>query len=258
MLAGILIAIVVVAGLAFALPWVASQRTPDDELEGDPTERFSNSMRILRHDVLEYGSDQEKAKVSTPLTRRADLTELRLIARQAANRRLVVMGTLLAAGVTLVVLSVLGITPWWSVAIPGGLLVAFVAVARFSVVAMHRSLDARAAALQGGFDDAEDTTVITLTDGEATESVEISVDLAMPPTIGALWDPIPVTPSTYVSQPLLPRTVRTIDLSAPVVASSLVVPTADHPSTEAEETGEIAGVRPEQSNVRSFRRAVGE
>ena len=142
-------------------------------------------------------------------------------------------------------------------AIPAGLLVAFVAVARFSVVAMHRSLDARAAALQEGFDEAEDTTVIDLTDAEATESVEISVDLTVPPTLGALWDPIPVTPSTYVSQPLLPRTVRTIDLSAPVVAS-VVVPTADHPSADAEESGEIAAPA-DDSNLRPFRpRAVGE
>jgi hypothetical protein len=256
-LAGILIAIVVVAGLAFALPWVGAQQRPDDELEGDPTERFSNSVRILRHDVLEYGAGQDTIKVSTPLTRRADLTELRLVARQAARRRLVVMGALLVATLTLVGLSAFGITPWWPVAIPAGLLVAFVAVARFSVVAMHRSLDARAAALQEGFDEAEDTTVIDLTDAEATESVEISVDLTVPPTLGALWDPIPVTPSTYVSQPLLPRTVRTIDLSAPVVAS-VVVPTADHPSADAEESGEIAAPA-DDSNLRPFRpRAVGE
>ncbi len=257
MLAGILIAIVVVAGLAFALPWVGAQRRPDEELEGDPAERFSNSVRILRHDVLEYGAEQETIKVSTPLTRRADLTELRLIARQAARRRLVVMGTLLAAALALVGLSAFGLTRWWSVAIPMVALVAFVAVARFSVVAMHRSLDARAASLREGFDEAEDTTVIDLTDAEATESVEISVDLTVPPTIGALWDPIPVTPSTYVSQPLLPRTVRTIDLSAPV-APSVVVPTADHPSADAEESGEIAAPA-DDSNLRPFRpRAVGE
>ena len=138
-------------------------------------------------------------------------------------------------------------TSWWTVAIPGGLLVAFVAVARFSVVAMHRSLDARAAALDKGFDDAEDTTVIDLTDAEETHSVEISVDLSVPPSIGPLWDPIPVTPATYVSQPLLPRTVRTIDLSAPVVAAP-VVPTADGPAA-AEEPAEAAPLRP---------RAVGE
>ena len=32
---------------------------------------------------------------------------------------------------------------------------------------------------------------------------------------GALWDPMPITVPTYVSKPLAPRTVRTIDLSGP-------------------------------------------
>ena len=94
MLAGIIIAVVVCAGLAFALPWVTSQRPADLELEGDPTERFADSMRILRRDVEDYVEDEDLARVSTPLTRRAELNELRLIARQAAKRRLTAPGFL--------------------------------------------------------------------------------------------------------------------------------------------------------------------
>jgi hypothetical protein len=37
---------------------------------------------------------------------------------------------------------------------------------------------------------------------------------------GTLWDPIPITMPTYVSKPLAPRTVRTIDLSGPEMSSS--------------------------------------
>jgi hypothetical protein len=37
---------------------------------------------------------------------------------------------------------------------------------------------------------------------------------------GTLWDPLPVTLPTYVSKPRATRSVRTIDLSAPGVASS--------------------------------------
>ena len=49
-------------------------------------------------------------------------------------------------------------------------------------------------------------------------------------SLGSLWDPIPVTPTTYVSRPLLPRSVRTIDLAAPVASSELGVPvTAERP-----------------------------
>ena len=35
-------------------------------------------------------------------------------------------------------------------------------------------------------------------------------------TTSSLWDPIPVVEPNYMSKPLMPRTVRTIDLSAPV------------------------------------------
>ena len=52
-----------------------------------------------------------------------------------------------------------------------------------------------------------------------------------------LWDPLPITVPTYVSKPLAPRTVRTIDLSAPDVTSSgrqSVPVTADAPEVVVE------------------------
>ncbi len=260
MLAGIIIAVVVCAGLAFALPWVTSQRPADLELEGDPTERFADSMRILRRDVEDYVEDEDLARVSTPLTRRAELNELRLIARQAAKRRLTVVLLLAGAVLVLTVLAFLSIVPWWSLAIPGGLLVVFLAVARFTVVAMHRNLDRRADAVKAGFDEDEDTTTIDVSDLH-TESTEISIELTMPTNMGALWDPVPVSSNNYVSQPLLPRTVRTIDLSAPVTPSSPLIPTADHPAAPVED-GEAtitASADDAASNVMELRpRAVGE
>ena len=66
MLAGILIAIVVIAGIAVALPWVAQQRPADLDLDGDITERFADSMRILRRDVVDYVEEEDAAQVSTP------------------------------------------------------------------------------------------------------------------------------------------------------------------------------------------------
>ena len=241
MLAGILIAIVVVVGLALGLPWVMNAREGEQEFEGDPTERFSDSVRILHREVVDTAPD-DGVQVSTPLTRRADLHELRLISRQAARRRLTVVAVLVGALVTVGILAGAGLASWWGVLVPALLLGAFVAVARFSVVAMRRSLDARSAAVKAGFAEDEDTTVIDLTDREATENIEISIDLSMPTTLGALWDPIPVAPPTYVQQPLLPRTVRTIDLSAPVAPASPLVPTADNPSALVVEDDEATGV----------------
>lgn len=258
MLAGIIIAVVVCAGLAFALPWVSAQRPSDLELEGDPTERFADSMRILRRDVEDFVEDENLASVSTPFTRRAELNELRLIARQAARRRLTVVVVLLGALVILTVLAASNIVAWWTLSVPGGLLVAFLCVARLTVVAMHRSLDRRAAAVNGGFDEHEDTTTIDIGQPES-ESTEISIELTMPTTMGALWDPIPVTPATYVSQPLLPRTVRTIDLSAPVAATSPLVPTADNPAAPVEEGEATIPASGGAANIAEFRpRAVGE
>src|SRR5205823_11117741 len=56
-----------------------------------------------------------------------------------------------------------------------------------------------------------------------------------------LWDPLPITVPTYVSKPLAPRTVRTIDLSAPDVTSSgrqSVPVTADAPAETVAEADE--------------------
>src|SRR5699024_2370131 len=55
------------------------------------------------------------------------------------------------------------------------------------------------------------------------------------PASGALWDPLPITKPTYVSKPLTPRTVRTIDLTgpAPEHAADGMPVTADGPALEA-------------------------
>ena len=47
-LAGILIAIVVVIGLALGLPWVMSAQAAESELEGDPTMRLLSGIVMLR------------------------------------------------------------------------------------------------------------------------------------------------------------------------------------------------------------------
>lgn len=235
MLAGIIIAALLVGGLAFAVPWIASQRQSPDDLAEEPTQRFSNSMRILRRDVIELG---DPSAVSTPLTRASELYGLHMTAKVAARRRLLVLGGLALVGIVLAVLAGFGLLSWWLTLIPAGLIVAFLAVARVSVVGMHWRLDAYAVSLEAGFDDDEDTAAIDVEE-EQSQSTEFSIDLSAPEE-SSVWDPVPVTAPTYVSQPLVPRTVRTIDLSAPVVATDDVVPTADHPDdVVAEESANL-------------------
>lgn len=215
---------IAVLWLVFLVPWlVARAEAPLDD--GDASaEQLTDSGRILRQAVLDY--QPAEADVSTPLTRKAALAELRMVARRAARRRrrvllaLMLTLTLLAAGWAF------SVVPWWTMLVPVGLIGVFLGVARFSVVAMHARLDARAQQIRDGWI-CENTDIMVLADDEESVRLELSVDLATESlSHGSLWEPIPVTAPTYVSAPLVPRTVRTIDLSAPAPAKP-VVPTAD-------------------------------
>jgi len=181
-LAGIVISVLVLAVLAFGLPWLSVHRDDIDALDGDPAERFSGSMRILRENTIaDYDEDEPPVEVSTPLTRRAELTELRLMARAAAMRRrrmVTVLGviTLLCLG-----LSVFNIVPGWAVAIPVVALVAFLVSARAGVKQMHRRFDEKAAQVKAGYTDGESTSMMKAVEEEET-SREFSVDLTAPET----------------------------------------------------------------------------
>jgi len=248
-----------VVWIAYLVPRFVERRNQGVQLDADdPTERFSDSIRFLRTEGL--GEDDsptiDGSEVSTPLTRRAQLAQLRQISRDAAKRRRRVMAVLLAATTGLVIAWSLNALPWWPALIPATLLVVFLCIARFSVVAMQRKLDARAARLVEGWD--EETGVLDLK-SEESPAIEFSVDLTGPAEAvnGSLWEPIPITSPTYVSKPLVPRTVRTIDLSAPEsVVRRPVVPTADPlEDTESMSFDELDAAGETEP---SSQRAVGE
>jgi len=225
-LAGIVISVLVLAVLAFGLPWLSVHKDDLDAIDGDPAERFSGSMRILREHTANY-DDEPPVEVSTPLTRRAELTELRLRARSAAMRRRRMVTMLGSMTLLCLVLSVFNVVPGWAVAIPVVALGAFLVSARVGVKKMHRMLDEKAAQVKAGYVDSESTSTMKAVEEETSH--EFSVDLTAPEKTGPLWDPIPVITPTYVSKPLVPRTVRTIDLSAPVT-NTVIIPTAERPA----------------------------
>ena len=225
-LAGIVISVLVLAVLAFGLPWLSVHKDDLDAIDGDPAERFSGSMRILREHTANY-DDEPPVEVSTPLTRRAELTELRLRARSAAMRRRRMVTMLGSMTLLCLVLSVFNVVPGWAVAIPVVALGAFLVSARVGVKKMHRMLDEKAAQVKAGYVDSESTSMMKAVEEETSH--EFSVDLTAPEKTGPLWDPIPVVTPTYVSKPLVPRTVRTIDLSAPVT-NTVIIPTAERPA----------------------------
>ncbi|MBP2418050.1 hypothetical protein ACFFOM_09405 [Microlunatus capsulatus] len=220
---GVIFGAIAIAWLAYLVPHFVRRR--EEELvvdETDPAARFSESMRVVRHGTAPLLNQDlspiAQYEVSTPLTRRAAIHELRRLEQVAASRRRRVLLVLLALLSAAVGVAAAGTLPWGLVAVPGALLLAFLTVARFSVRTMRRELDARFARIRQG-SDTESTVRLSRKDLAAATSAPSKAVTATSST-GALWDPVPITVPTYVSRPLAPRTVRTIDLSGPGVASS--------------------------------------
>lgn len=235
---GVIFAAIAIAWLAYLVPHFVRRREGETVEESvHPAERFSESMRIVRHGTAPL-LDQDLTEiatfeVSTPQTRRAAVKELRRLDRLAATRRRRVLLTLLAVLSATVGICAAGLVGWGLAIVPGALLVAFVVVARLSVREMRRSLDERYHRITQGSDE----KTIFLSRKEAapiTPQVLAAATIDSPKSApGGLWDPVPITMPTYVSKPLAPRTVRTIDLSGPGVTSSArrdVPVTADAPA----------------------------
>ena len=239
---GLIFGAVAACWLIYLVPMFLNRRDNGIMEEVEPGEPFSSSVTIVRRGTPLDTAENGTAVVSTPHNRRAALRELADLDRAAASRRRWTVLFLLLVATATAVMAGFNLVPWWTLAVPGGLLVTFLVVARFSVARMRRKLDARARVVRGGDVD-EETVAIAVWDAseeeEAAQSVELSAPIEM---TGSLWEPIPITAPTYMSRPLAPRTVRTIDLSAPVPSGSGVPVTADAPEgadyrLEAEEPG---------------------
>ena len=249
---GLIFAAIAIAWLAYLVPHFVRRRDGESVPDVDPADRFADSMRIIRNGtapLLDQDLERIPAyEVSTPHTRRAAIRDLHRQEVVAAARRRRVLLVLLAALTLVIGLCATAIVAWWALAIPAGLLVAFVVGARISVGVIRRSLDARYQQIRNGSNEStiflsrEDLAKVT--GGKAGSS---AADRAPARTdssraTGALWDPVPITKPTYVSKPLAPRTVRTIDLSGPTVAATTARPsvpvTADRPDPTADAQNE--------------------
>ena len=224
-LTGLIFAAIAAFWLIYLVPYMLRHRGDDAADDGaDMAVPFTPAVTIVRSGSSLADADPGSAPVSTPLTRRAQLRELHARDLQAAQRRRRVLIFLLVVQLLVGMLAVFGIGAWWGALIPAALLVAFLVVARFSVRSMRAELAAQASRIRECPD--EETVAISLSADDIAEH-EHSIELSIPIVpVGSLWDPIPITRPTYVSKPLAARTVRTIDLSAPVPAASLPV-TAD-------------------------------
>ncbi|WP_420174255.1 hypothetical protein [Luteococcus sp. OSA5] len=215
---GLIFVAIALAWLAYLVPSFLAHRDHADVDELDPMERFSQAVQIVAP-----SSFRDESEVSTPLMRRAARAEIHRTAKQAARRRRTVLLVLLSLTVIATISAALGAVIWYTPLVPGALTVGFLALCRFSVVRLNARLDARLAEVEPDW--REDTVSFEVPAqlregslGEAGEhSTELSIEISAPidGLTGSLWDPIPITVPTYVSKPLVPRTVRTIDLSAP-------------------------------------------
>ena len=245
---GLIFAAIAIAWLAYLVPHFVRRRDDESVPDVDPADRFADSMRIIRNGTAPLlDQDLERIptyEVSTPHTRRAAIRDLHRQEMVAAARRRRVLLVLLATLSLLIGLCGTGLSPWWALAIPGGLLAAFVVGARISVGAIRRSLDERYRQIRSGSNEStiflsrDDLAAVTAGKSNPSGTGETKPAADPSRSTGALWDPVPITKPTYVSKPLAPRTVRTIDLSGPTVAATTAKPpvpvTVDPPRSDAE------------------------
>lgn len=149
----------------------------------------------------------------------------RAAARGAAQRRRRVLGVLLAVLAVVIGLAAFALVPWWSVAIPAVLVVAFLGTARLAVRARQQGAAPAVSASPAELPverpvvrpaapeaDTADSLIERLTDQDASAEDRRQVEDALADD-GSLWDPLPMTLPTYVNKARARRTVRTIELT---------------------------------------------
>lgn len=225
--------------VALAVAWAVylvpkALRHHDDVARSRSVDRFSHTMRVLaRREPVDRRSarlvvtpgrpaDQATAQVAPQVGAAApvELTPAQLRARRAAakratKRRRNVLAVILVANLAVVGVAAFRLIDWWYVAIPAGLLVAWLVACRIMVKGERRALVP--ASRMPVEHPKEPETVEAPADGsDATEGTDPLADTAagMAAVVDpALWDPVPVTLPTYVGKPpAARRTVRTIAL----------------------------------------------
>lgn len=262
-LSGIIFAGLAVAWAVYLIP--KALRHHDEMARSRSVDRFSHTMRVLgrsgstarparastesagvfsgglAHATLRGEARDEQTVVTPPAPKPAKSrrqvrhTVTRAAARRAAARRRRVLGMLLLAVAVVAVLAWRAVVPWWSVAVPGGMVLLFLVIARITV----RRERVRATAVEATEEpDVEDT--IGLSRDQLAAAVADPVDPAPLADEGSLWDPLPMTLPTYVHKARARRTVRTIELTQTAGVTSSGHDQADSALVAAAEQAEAA------------------
>lgn len=189
--------------------------------------------------------------------------------RVAAMRRRRVLSILTLSLLSVTALASFAMLPWWSLAIPATLIVAFVVATRIQLrrQARQRAEErARRRAEEAAIHDHGPGAPVPV---EVEETVEIALPVepdpvrqpaavAPDPPAEGLWDPVPVTLPTYVLKEKAPdRTVRTISLSGPEVFSSARAADVE-PEVEPAPVVPDPAQADEEPEELEIRRAVGD
>jgi Ca2+/Na+ antiporter len=201
---------------------------------------------------------------AAPVLSPAQLRARRASAKRATKRRRVVLAVLLLATIAMVTVAALGVVPWWSVAVPVGLLLAWLVACRLMVKGERAALAPRSvrpsparvpAAAAEDAPAAAEAAEPAPAEAEGDDPMaDTSAGLAavVDPT---LWDPVPVTLPTYVSKPpAARRSVRTIDLDSTGVWTSGRTDADAQLAREAEQADRAARQQREKT---ANQRAVG-
>ena len=290
---GLIVAFVVTVWAAYFVP--LALRRYDEAHNHSALEVLTPLSRVIRRaptareaEELEY-AEQHAADLEAPAESSADTSRThpgftRTSARIAARRRRRVLLTLLFANVVVGTLLWFKLVPVWSIAIPAGLLVAWLIACRIQVRREY-GISSTREGRQGGAarmpklrmprigrsgsaaEDEDTVTIIVSGQFEDVdpsrkhimENVPLEADaldeqlvIAVPSAAShgeLVWDPLPVTLPTYVTKPRAGRTVRTIDFDAPGVWTSGHV--------EGEQT-ELPMPAAEESSSDDQRRAAGQ
>lgn len=223
--------------VALAVAWAVylvpkALRHHDDVDRSRSVDRFSHTMRVLaRREPVDRRSArlvvtpgrpaaQATAPAATQAASAAAPVELtpaqvrarRAVTKRATRRRRNVLALILVANLATVGVAALRVIDWWYVAIPAGLLAAWLVTCRIMVKGERRALaPAARMPIQAPLEE-EAVEVVE----DSTEGADPLADTAagMAAIVDpALWDPVPVTLPTYVGKPAATRrTVRTIAL----------------------------------------------
>ncbi len=245
---GLIVAFVVAIWAAYFVPLVLrryDEASTSSSLETlSPLSRTINRRTTTTEDVATPeptpAVDEPSAEVDDALEPASRPEVTRSAAGVAARRRRRTLLTLLTA--TAIVGGLVGfrVVPVWSIAIPVGLVLAWLVACRIQVrhergISKKRVPKTAKTAKTGesrSKDDDESTVIVSGQVEDVNparqhvmESTPLEVDaldeqlvIAAPSvaTTGELvWDPLPVTIPTYVTKPRAGRTVRTIDFAQP-------------------------------------------